>query len=87
MKSVRDKMRVSLAPFYTPLHDILVLPAAGRVGQWAAVAVGWAPDPPAGSPCLCIQPYIGFNLLKVIRKFFLNHNKSFRWHLGYYGKI
>ena len=24
--------------------------------------------------------------LKVIRKFFLNHNKSFRWHLGDYEK-
>ena len=23
---------------------------------------------------------------KVIRKFFLNHNKSFRWHLGDYEK-
>ena len=26
---------------------------------------------------------VGF---KVIRKFFLNHNKSFRWHLGDYEK-
>ena len=26
------------------------------------------------------------SLLKVIRKFFLNHNKSFRWHLGDYEK-
>ena len=25
--------------------------------------------------------------LKVIRKFFLNHNKSFRWHLGDYENI
>ena len=25
-------------------------------------------------------------LLKVIRKFFLKHNKSFRWHLGDYEK-
>ena len=25
-------------------------------------------------------------LLKVIRKFFLTHNKSFRWHLGDYEK-
>ena len=24
--------------------------------------------------------------LKVIRKFFLKHNKSFRWHLGDYEK-
>ena len=24
--------------------------------------------------------------VKVIRKFFLNHNKSFRWHLGDYEK-
>ena len=24
--------------------------------------------------------------IKVIRKFFLNHNKSFRWHLGDYEK-
>ena len=26
------------------------------------------------------------HVLKVIRKFFLNHNKSFRWHLGDYEK-
>ena len=26
------------------------------------------------------------NMLKVIRKFFLNHNKCFRWHLGDYEK-
>ena len=26
------------------------------------------------------------NYLKVIRKFFLKHNKSFRWHLGDYKK-
>ena len=26
------------------------------------------------------------NDLKVIRKFFLKHNKSFRWHLGDYEK-
>ena len=26
------------------------------------------------------------HLLKVIRKFFLKHNKSFRWHLGDYEK-
>ena len=25
-------------------------------------------------------------VLKVIRKFFFNHNKSFRWHLGDYEK-
>ena len=25
-------------------------------------------------------------VVKVIRKFFLNHNKSFRWHLGDYEK-
>ena len=25
--------------------------------------------------------------VKVIRKFFLNHNKSFRWHLGDYENI
>ena len=25
-------------------------------------------------------------MFKVIRKFFLNHNKSFRWHLGDYEK-
>ena len=24
--------------------------------------------------------------IKVIKKFFLNHNKSFRWHLGDYEK-
>ena len=28
----------------------------------------------------------GRNLIKVIRKFFLKHNKSFRWHLGDYEK-
>ena len=27
------------------------------------------------------------NNVKVIRKFFLNHNKSFRWHLGDYENI
>ena len=27
------------------------------------------------------------DVLKVIRKFFLNHNKSFRWHLGDYEKL
>ena len=27
---------------------------------------------------------IGLANLKVIRKFFLNHNKSFRWHLWDY---
>ena len=26
------------------------------------------------------------SVLKVIRKFFLKHNKSFRWHLGDYEK-
>ena len=29
--------------------------------------------------CLCSKP-------KVIRKFFIKHNKSFRWHLGDYEK-
>ena len=32
---------------------------------------------------LHLQPRLEF---KVIRKFFLNHNKSFRWHLGDYEK-
>ena len=27
---------------------------------------------------------LNYNLYRVIRKFFLNHNKSFRWHLGDY---
>ena len=28
----------------------------------------------------------GCGLIKVIRKIFINHNKSFRWHLGDYEK-
>ena len=38
----------------------------------------------------CLQsvnpPAVQSTQLKVIRKFFLNHNKSFRWHLGDYEK-
>ena len=30
--------------------------------------------------------FFELKLLKVIRKFLLNHNKSFRWHLGDYKK-
>ena len=30
--------------------------------------------------------YGGVCVIKVIRKFFLTHNKSFRWHLGDYEK-
>ena len=29
---------------------------------------------------------LDYRLIKVIRKFFLNHNKSFRWHLEDYEK-
>ena len=29
---------------------------------------------------------LAFHLVKVIRKFFIKHNKSFRWHLGDYEK-
>ena len=32
------------------------------------------------------ETYIDPVLLKVISKFFLKHNKSFRWHLGDYEK-
>ena len=31
------------------------------------------------------NPLVSYGL-KVIRKFFLKHNKSFRWHLGDYEK-
>ena len=41
-------------------------------------------------PAGCLEAYIytepSSYALKVIRKFFLNHNKSFRWHLGDYEK-
>ena len=33
-----------------------------------------------------LQILFTVNVLKVIRKFFLKHNKSFRWHLGDYEK-
>ena len=33
-----------------------------------------------------ICTYAKFVEVKVIRKFFLRHNKSFRWHLGDYEK-
>ena len=37
---------------------------------------------------LCKYPYgtMYMDIFKVIRKFFKNHNKSFRWHLGDYEK-
>ena len=33
-----------------------------------------------------LKRWVNSMLLKVIRKFFLNHNKIFRWHLGDYEK-
>ena len=33
-----------------------------------------------------LKSWVNSMLLKVIRKFFLNHNKIFRWHLGDYEK-
>ena len=40
-----------------------------------------APSPPPISELSYLPP------LKVIWKFFLKHNKSFRWHLGDYENI
>ena len=34
----------------------------------------------------CVLVNILFSSFKVIRKFFIKHNKSFRWHLGDYEK-
>ena len=42
------------------------------------------PRPVQGRLDTCLLHKMGS--LKVIRKFFLNHNKSFRWHLGDYEK-
>ena len=35
---------------------------------------------------LLIKKHPNFDKLKVIRKFFLNHNKSYKWHHGEYEK-